>query len=291
MCDSSSVVPRKRPVLAFVAVVLLPGCTRSNPNYGDPGGRYADEVFTEHVVTRDLEYGSAFNVLTEADESLLLDLYEPADERKTRRAAVVMIHGGGFVAGDKADVADFCTTFALRGYVCAAINYRLEWDQTEPPPPDLLEQFKRHAMEDAKASIRWLRANAKKYRTDAERIGVAGVSAGAITALRVAYFEASGESGNPDFSSEVSAVASISGALQELNEMDGGEAPLVMVHGQEDPVVPFVDALVTLERAEEVGNPHEHLWIEKGGHGVPPDLLDDVHDLIANFFFTHVTAR
>lgn len=108
-----------------------------------------------------------------------LDLYLPANRAKDARSpAVVMIHGGGWVGGDKAEGRGYniCTALALAGYVCVSINYTLERGKCWP-----LDLY------DCKNAVRWLRVNADKYGIDADHIGVIGGSAGGHLALMVAY--------------------------------------------------------------------------------------------------------
>ena len=108
-----------------------------------------------------------------------LDLYLPADrEPGVRSPAVVMIHGGGWVGGDKAAAREFNvgTTLARAGYVCASVNYQLK--EGERWPTNLL---------DCKNGVRFLRANAERLGVDSKRIGVMGGSAGGHLALMVAY--------------------------------------------------------------------------------------------------------
>ena len=72
-------------------------------------------------------------------------------------------------------------------------------------------------MEDLRAAIRFARANASEYRLDTERIIASGFSAGAITALHLAYasdFQDPGDSGNEGFSSNPNGLISIAGALK-----------------------------------------------------------------------------
>ena len=109
-----------------------------------------------------------------------LDLYLPAasQDPAKRRPAVVMIHGGGWIGGDKAAAREVQvgTTLAGAGYVCASVNYKL--DGNDRWPTNLF---------DCKNAVRFLRANAEKYHVDADRIGVIGGSAGGHLALMVAY--------------------------------------------------------------------------------------------------------
>src|SRR5262245_27963693 len=81
--------------------------------------------------------------------------------------AVLCIHGGGFRAGKRESYDALCAKLAERGYVAATITYRLAPEHKFPA-----------AIYDCKAAVRWLRANAKAYQIDADKIGVTGGSAG-----------------------------------------------------------------------------------------------------------------
>ena len=108
-----------------------------------------------------------------------LDVYLPADrDNGAKSPAVVMIHGGGWVGGDKAAGREFNTgtLFAKSGYVCVSVNYKLDGDDRWPTN-----------LYDCKNAVRFLRANADKYGVDVEHIGVIGGSAGGHLALMVGY--------------------------------------------------------------------------------------------------------
>lgn len=108
-----------------------------------------------------------------------LDLYQPAGRgREMRSPAVVIIHGGGWVGGDKGANREFITgtTLAKAGYVCVSINY---WIGAKDRWPTNLH--------DCKNAVRWLRVHAEKLQVDPSRIGVIGGSAGGHLALMVAY--------------------------------------------------------------------------------------------------------
>ena len=99
-----------------------------------------------------------------------LDLAMPEAESAKPRPAIVFVHGGGWRNGDKrrANFLGPALEFASKGYVCVSTNYRLV--QHAPFPA---------CVEDVKCAVRWLRAHAKEYNIDPERIGAYGNSAGA----------------------------------------------------------------------------------------------------------------
>src|SRR5262245_893132 len=81
--------------------------------------------------------------------------------------AVVCLHGGGWVRGDRRQLTTTLEALARQGYVAMAPDYRLA------PKHRFPAQF-----EDCQAAVRWLRAQAKSYDVDPERIGVMGLAAG-----------------------------------------------------------------------------------------------------------------
>jgi acetyl esterase/lipase len=88
------------------------------------------------------------------------------------RPGIIMIHGGGWVGGDKSHYEQLCMNYAAQGYVAATINYRLapqyQW-------PDQIG--------DVQLAVRYLRVNASSLDLDPTRICALGDSAGAHLAL------------------------------------------------------------------------------------------------------------
>ncbi len=144
----------------------------------------------------DVEYSKVGQVVQ-------MDIFRPANSVEPK-PAVLAIHGGGFRAGKRTSYHALCIKLAQRGYTCATMSYRLAPRHQFPAP-----------VEDAKAAVRFLRANAKKYNVDPNRIGVTGGSAGGHLALMVGLtgplkvFEGSGP--NLDQSSAVQAVVNFYG--------------------------------------------------------------------------------
>ena len=97
-----------------------------------------------------------------------LDLYIPNDPVAPTRGplpVIVFVHGGAWRTGDKADCP--AIPFTADGYAVASVGYRLSQHATFPAQID-----------DCRAAIRWLRANARSYNLDPDRIGAWGPSAG-----------------------------------------------------------------------------------------------------------------
>jgi acetyl esterase/lipase len=97
---------------------------------------------------------------------LHLDVYRPAPSPKPT-PAMVLIHGGGWIAGDWRGMGWLADLFVPRGVFCASVEYRFR------------NKFKWPAqLEDVQTAVRYLRAHAKDYNIDPKRIGAAGDSAG-----------------------------------------------------------------------------------------------------------------
>ncbi len=102
-----------------------------------------------------------------------MDLYLPPSSFNTPRPFIVYTHGGGWTGGSMRTTGAFSNwpgvlaSLAAKGYVVASLDYRLS---SETPFPA--------AIQDVKAAIRFLRANAEKYNIDKGRALTWGPSAG-----------------------------------------------------------------------------------------------------------------
>jgi acetyl esterase/lipase len=96
-----------------------------------------------------------------------LDIYLP-DEGEGPFPVILVIHGGAFMGCDKADLQVLPMLEGLkRGYAVVSINYRMSGEAQFPA-----------LVQDAKAAVRWIRANAAHYRFNLEKIAAWGGSAG-----------------------------------------------------------------------------------------------------------------
>ena len=138
------------------------------------GGAEIARALEKHVppgvaAIRDLSYDPA-------DGDALLDVFAPASfEAGPPLPLVVWIHGGGWVAGSKDEIANYARILASKGYVVAGVNYTRAPAATFPTP-----------MRQVNAALAYLVGNAARLRIDPQRIVLAGDSAGAHIAAVVA---------------------------------------------------------------------------------------------------------
>jgi acetyl esterase/lipase len=221
--------------------VLIPSPAGAEPQ------RYLDEVFdgAEVLVTHDVPYATNLD----NGQPLVLDLYEPWSDTATDRPVVIVVHGGGFTAGNKQSslIVRMARDLAQRGYVTASIQYRLS--QSEGITAI------RRAVEDLGAAVRWFRANqatggqapdhpvGRDLGIDPDRISAGGYSAGAVTALTAALDDEPTPGSNQGWSSDISAAVSMAGA--GLSDGIAGDPPIVMFHGTEDTRVDYEGPIFT----------------------------------------------
>lgn len=230
--------------------------------------------------------------------------------------ALVLIHGGGWMKGDKATFSEHCTGFANLGYFCASINYRLSMEAPFPA-----------AVEDCKCAVRYLRAHSAKYNLDPQRIGVLGNSAGGHLALMLGMAgEDAGLEGDGPYRHESSMVQSVvsdsgpttlepealTGLRQEaMNFLAGPEAmraerirraspieyvsartpPLLLLYGVTDCLVPVGDVDAFVAATGKAGL-HDVTYVRLAAAGHCPYRLQNaefLRALVADFF--HRTLR
>lgn len=251
--------------LAVSAVAVLAGLFAAPAGAQDTApaessGRYTDLVFAS-AARSTATYATAPALIGGAPTALRLDVYQPAGDTLAARPAIVWIHGGGFVGGHRADLADIATAYARRGYVTFSIDYRLDRGSrcgavqdgvTDPQVVARCAAVMEAAQEDALDAIRWVRDNAATYRIDTSRVAVGGSSAGAVTALNVA------QNANPTHGPvrgriKVGAALAVSGCQYDLSSIDANDAPISMVHAGGDRTVPYSCAVATVDRAKSFG--------------------------------------
>jgi acetyl esterase/lipase len=243
-------------------------------------------------VERDIVFGKGGAV------DLKLDLAMPK-EGDGPFPAVLCIHGGGWRGGNRQQMSGSIATFAGRGYVAVTPEYRLTPGSRFPAQ-----------IEDCKAAVRWLRANAKKYKIDPDRIGAIGFSAGGHLACLLGTSDKNdgleGNGGNPEQSSRLQAVVSFFGptdltVLWEKSTENtylvpflGGsrtdkadaykkaspityatkdDPPMLFIHGTEDKLVPLMQSKLLCDKLQSLGVPATLIEVKGEGHGWKGDKL------------------
>lgn len=242
------------------------------------------------TVHRDIAY------VTDGHERQKLDLYIP--DTGENLPLIIWVHGGAWLGGSKERYAPM--EYLKSGYAGASINYRLSQHAIFPAQ-----------IEDVKAAVRWIRANAETYRLDPNRFAAWGSSAGGHlvamlgTAGDITEFEV-GE--NLDVSSQVQAVVNyfgptdflqmdahrlpdglvhdapdspesklVGGPIQEhedrvaranpITYVSKADPPILIIHGDQDKLVPYHQSVLLKEALETVGAPVTLYKVEGGGHG------------------------
>jgi acetyl esterase/lipase len=111
---------------------------------------------------------------TGGGRDLKCDVYMPP-QQGTARPGVLLVHGGGWVQGDRTQLRGYGILLGRLGYVCVAPEYRLAGEAKWPAQ-----------IHDVKAALRWMRANADRLGIDPEKIAVEGNSAGGHLSLMIA---------------------------------------------------------------------------------------------------------
>ena len=226
-------------------------------------------------------------------QDLQLDLAMPK-EGKGPFPCVMCVHGGGWRAGKRQDLTKLTETLASKGFVAATVTYRLAPAHRFPAQ-----------IEDCKAAVRWLRANAGKYHINPAKVGAIGFSAGGHlvcllgTADKRANLE--GDGGNLDQSSRVQAVVSyfgrtdfttkswsaaaekallipfLGGTFEERPEtykmaspityVSKDDPPFLFFHGDQDKLVGVDQSQKLAKKLQEAGVSARVVVVEGEGHG------------------------
>lgn len=182
-------------------------------------------------------------------------VYSPTGDLTNCRPAVIWAHGGGFFTGSYLEqkTTDMMRQLARKGYVAIAIAYRL-W----PSQPANTQQFQEaliRGVQDMKAAVRFVKANANTLRIDTSQVFVGGSSAGAIIANHTTYMSANeaftlalaNQGGNLNVttpvanlsvSDKVAGCVTQAGAIWNLSFLDGETTPWGAVHNTTDATVP-----------------------------------------------------
>jgi len=236
--------------LLLTAAFGATGCTI---HQGRPDGPAPLRVDSSYQIRRD-------QVFTPPGwpAALLADVYVPEGEGPF--PAVLVIHGGGWESGDRAQVKGLAERIARRGYVAVNTTYRLAPGAIFPAQ-----------LQDVQQAVLWMRAQAATYRIDPTRIGAFGYSAGAHLAALLGGIGEAGPLGQPG--AAIKAVVA-GGTPTDLSKWPAGKlvpqfiggnrsqkpaeyraaSPVSYVNAGDPPVFLYhggADALVPIDHAED----------------------------------------
>jgi acetyl esterase/lipase len=220
---------------------------------------------------------------------LRLDIYMPDTDGPW--PVVLFLHGGGWRDGDKSQLNSTQVAQLLNplGYVVASANYRLYPDARFPA-----------MIEDAKCAVRFMRANADKYKLNTDRIVAWGASAGGHLAALLGTTDPSqgwdvGE--YLDQSSKVQAVVDVSGpsdltlgfktvglrqaalnafgidkqlrlAGSPVTYVSAGDASFLILNGDKDPLIPIEQGQAMYNTLLQAGVPARLVIVKNGVHNL-----------------------
>jgi acetyl esterase/lipase len=246
-----------------LAFALAPGAQATGPTRQASGEAV---TVTENVVYE-----------TVNGSELHLDVYQPEGGVATV-PAVLLIHGGGWTSFDKSTMRGMAQFLARSGFAAFSVDYRLLQGSQNRWPAQL---------DDVQRAVRWVRANAAKYRVNPLRMGAFGHSAGAQLAALLGM-EETRENSDPalaSYSSRVQAVVDVSGPTDFTTEkkpegiafltnlfgtdyakhpevwreaspifhVSKEDAPFLIVHGTRDENVPISQAQKLFEKLQSAG--------------------------------------
>ncbi len=249
---------------AILLLIYLSVIPAAQAQFCIDGDRFSQkEFFARNQITevKNVVYGQSVNCKNQT-VSLQLDVYAPDKnaDNLDKRPLILMMHGGGFVSGERTNLTNDCIALARRGYVAVTISYRLGWNNGSDicfSSANTQTHAAYRAMQDLHAALRFMVANADSYGIDTNWIFIGGSSAGAVATLNLAFgtqeeFDVRvpalrnslgllNNSGNT-FKSEftIKGVFNNWGALFDVNLIQAEDKiPVIAFHGDQDGTVPI----------------------------------------------------
>jgi acetyl esterase/lipase len=261
----------------------------------------------------EVDYKPDITYATVEGEELKLDLASPKGLDHPV-PAIVVIHGGGWMGGKRQDMAPIAKQVAAHGYVAPTISYRFAPKHRFPAQ-----------IEDVKAAVRYLRANAKELNIDPEKIGAMGVSAGGHLSMMLGTMDSGdgleGNGGNPEQSSKVQAVVNYVGPVNliidkytdtqtqiltaflggppkdktddcrrasPITYINKGDAPILSFFGTDDPLISYDQAFQITTALDDADVPGRVELLLGAGHGWIGKELDRTMGATLGFFDQHL---
>lgn len=234
-----------------------------------------------------------------AERSEKMDVYLPPASFKRPLPAVLIIHGGGWSGGDKADARErnIGQTLASNGYVVFSVNYLLNGREKDPATGRMRTTTIAWPQNfyDCKTALRFIRKEAARFGVDPERIAVQGGSAGGHLAMLVGATANNAELNShglyTDQSNKVSAILTFYGdydirgrrvspfagdtpeqtraneeTASPITHFDKDTPPVFVTHGTADGTVRVERSRMLVEHLKGLGIEHEYVEIPGAPH-------------------------
>lgn len=253
-----------------------------------------------------LDYQKEANIRYDKYPETVLDILQPSAPALGNRPGMIVIHGGGWIQGNKEGTLDvYCLPFIRHGFVVANVEYRLA--KAAPAPA---------AVSDVLQAAKWFHDHAAQYKVDPNRILVSGGSAGGQLALMVGMTPGSAGLGPTvkiagviDFFGIADVADQLAGpnardyAAQWIPEQANrlelahqmspmtyvrkGLPPILALHGDADPLVPYQQSVNLIKAVKSVGGDAELITIPGGKHGFTLQEMDELWPQIFKWLKQH----
>ncbi len=293
--------------ILFVCIFAI--CSAAQ-NALSPTQHFADTVGNHYWTYPDQLYGTANGAALKLDVWKRIDLKAPAP-------TLIYIHGGGWIFGDRTGATPLFFPYLEMGWNVVNVEYRMASTSLAPA-----------AVEDTRCALRWVARNAEKYNIDMNRIVLTGHSAGGHLSLITGMLpDGTGLDNNcpadPEWGDKPIKVAAIINwyGISDVNDLIQGPntktyalmwmgsqpdaaaiakrvspltyvrpglPPVLSVHGDADPVVPYEQSVRLHKALTAAGVPNQLVTIKGGKHGQFTDEeLDDAYSQIHAFLRQH----
>lgn len=270
-----------------------------------PTAHWASVVSEQYWIQPDITYGVANNY------PLKLDVWQRKNV-KTPVPTLIYYHGGGWIFGDRTGATLLFAPYLEMGWNVINVEYRMASVSLAPA-----------AVEDCRCALRWAIRNAKQYNIDVDRIVLTGHSAGGHLSLITGMLpEGTGLDNECDGTEKLrvaaiinwfgisdvvdviqgpnrrnyaamwmgsqTAAPTIAKRVSPLTYVRSGLPPILSIHGDMDPVVPYEQSVRLHQALSAAGVPNELVTIKGGGHGEFNDAqLEDAYQKLQAFLRVH----
>jgi acetyl esterase/lipase len=300
-----------KSVLRFFLILLLcglcslPAFSQDKTTALSATARWASTIAERYSIQPDITYGVANRY------TLKLDVWQRKDA-KTAAPTLIYFHGGGWIFGDRTGATLLFLPYLEMGWNVINVEYRMASVSRAPA-----------AVEDCRCALRWAVRNAKQYNIDTDRIVLTGHSAGGHLSLITGMLpEGTGLDNNCDGTETLRVAAiinwygisdvtdlvegrnrrdyaamwmgsqpdplTIAKRVSPLTYVRAGLPPILSIHGDADPVVPYEQSTRLHQALTAAAVPNELVTIKGGGHGQFTDReLEDAYQKIRDFLHSH----